>query len=116
MKWKIVMGIALLALILVIGKWLMDSKSYGQLLMFSKDKKEIVTIVKDDLFGTEVKKSDWQKGFWFGLLPSDDAISYKIFVGALPLSLIFILSFVLAFIFNKAPKRKSKINNHTVSL
>ncbi len=90
MKWKILSVISFLLIIPVIVIWQVHSKQYGQTLMFSREKIEIKTKYIDEVFGTEVVKSEWKEGFWLGLLPPTDSISLKIMYGVVPLSCLFI--------------------------
>ncbi len=85
MKWKVLAVICLVMIIPLLGVWLHDSNDYGSKLFFSKEKKEITTTVKDDLFGGNVSKSEWKEGFWLGLLPPTDKLSYRIMLGVVPL-------------------------------
>lgn len=88
MKWNILAAVCLLGFALILTKWILDSKEFGRVLMFSREQKEIVVKEKDELFGTEIIKSEWKKGFWLGLLPPTDKISPSIILGVVPLSLI----------------------------
>jgi polyisoprenoid-binding protein YceI len=85
MKWKVLAVICFVMIIPLLGVWLHDSNDYGSKLFFSKEKKEIVIKVKDDLFGGEVSKTEWQEGFWLGLLPPTDKLSIRIMLGVVPL-------------------------------
>ena len=97
MFWK-KLGIILLILILpVLAKWHFDSKDIGRMLIFSMDKKPVITKTKDDLFGTEVEKTEWKDGFWLGLLPNDDSISIKAVIGVAPISGILIVLSTFSF-------------------
>lgn len=109
MNYKIFAIISFVLLLPVLGKWILDSKDYGQLLMFSKDKMAIEKKVNDELFGTVTTEIEWVDGFWLGLLPPTDKISFSILLGAVPLSSIFIFLGALFLFFNSRAKRKKLI-------
>lgn len=86
MNWKIFAIVCFVLVLPVIGFWLADSNDYGQMLMFSKEKKAVETVIKDDLFGDETIKTEWEDGFWLGLMPPTDEISPGIVLGVVPMS------------------------------
>jgi hypothetical protein len=45
--------------------------------IFTKDKTEKITIVKDELFGTDIEKREWIEDFQLGLLPDDPLQPYR---------------------------------------
>ena len=45
--------------------------------IFTKDKTEKITIVKDELFGTDIEKREWIEDFQLGLLPDDPVHPYR---------------------------------------
>ena len=106
MKWKIFSIICFILIIPLLVKWYADSQDYGKTLMFSHEKKEIVTIAKDDLFGNESKKTTWQSGFWLGLLPPTDQISPGIFLGVVPMGSVLIVLGVISLIIYRRNKNK----------
>ena len=88
----------------MITLWIIDSYDYGNLLMFSKDTKILETKSYDELFGTEIIKTQTSKGFWLGLLPADNSLSFKPFVAVVPLISFLILIRIITYFINK--KRK----------
>ncbi len=100
---KMLIYASIIGIIFVAGKWFFDSQSYGETLMFTKDKKPVVTVIKDELFNTETKKTEWKPGFWMGLFPSDTSLSINIFLGVVPLMGIFLvlMAYSRFFLLNK---------------
>jgi len=86
MKWIHISYLATALIVLLLAKWIYDSSDYGETLIFSRDSKPLVTIEKDELFGTETSRTEWQEGFWLGLLPSDDEASIGAVMGVVPLA------------------------------
>lgn len=104
---KTLIYISVIAILTIVGKWIYDSSNYGETLIFSMDKKAITVIEEDELFGNKTETTEWEDGFWLGLLPADNSISLKTLIGVLPLSSIFIIIIVITFIIHK----KSGIKN-----
>jgi hypothetical protein len=102
-----ILSIALfLGFIIVTAVWIFDSVNYGEMLVFSRDKKPVVTEVKDELFGTVVQKTEYKAGFWLGLMPGDDSISLKALVGAIPMGGGFLTLGLLALFIDRRIKKK----------
>lgn len=89
---------------LIISKWIHDCIDYGEILIFSREKKAVVTKTIDELFGTEVETTEWIDGFWLGLLPGEDKISINILLGVAPLSAIVIIGTGIVFFINRRRK------------
>jgi hypothetical protein len=96
-----------LGVVIVLAVWIFDSVNYGEMLVFSRDKKPVVTKVKDELFGTEVQKTEYVEGFWLGLMPGDDSVSFKALVGALPLGGGFLALALASLFIDKRLKKKN---------
>lgn len=87
MFWKLLIGTALVASIIGAVIWISHGMEF-----YTKDREKVVTIVKDELFGTTREEVTWVPTFKYGLLPDDVAIT------ALPRSYGFILGTSLAVI------------------
>jgi len=107
MIWKRIGILSLLLLLPLLAKWVCDSKDYGKLLMFSQDEKIIEKKSYDEIFGTETVQQESKEGFWLGLLPAEDRVSFKAMLSVLPLSGILIFVSILSFYIY----RKKKINS-----
>lgn len=114
MNWKILTYISLILIIVLLYKWYSDSNDYGETIIFSKDKKPVITKVADPLFGTETTKTEWKEGFWLGLLPNDDTFALSIIYSVVPLGglLIFIGAFGV-FMNHRQKKAKELIEKFT---
>ncbi len=66
MIWRLLIIIGILGILVGGGLWFKDGQQ-----IFSKDREEVVTIVKDPLFGAETKQVTYEPRFRFGLLPLD---------------------------------------------
>ncbi len=108
MNWKKFSILCFILILPVAGKWLCDSKDYGQLLMFGKEKKPVETVVVDDIFGEETTTTEWKDGFWLGLFPPTDKPSLYMLLGALPLSSILAALGILGLFINHKKKKKLK--------
>ena len=108
MKSKLAYYIGVIIIVVVGIKWIADSNDYGELLVFSKDKKPIELKKTDDLFGTEITIIEWKEGFWFGLLPNVDTISFNMVIAAIPLTSIIIFIMILNFIYFYRKKKTIK--------
>lgn len=108
MFWKYLSTVSLILVIPVFVHWLSDSNDFGRLLIYSMEQKEKKTEEFDPIFGQKFEKTEIEKGFWLGLLPPTDKISPKIFLGVLPLSLVFISISVFGFIMLKIQNRKKE--------
>ena len=105
MFWKILIYVSIAAILAVFLIWIIDSKDYGEPLIFSKDKKPVVTVVKDELFGNNSQKIDWKDGYWMGLLPGEDRISIKALMSVAPLTGIFIVMMLISIFMNFKRKK-----------
>lgn len=76
---KTLLLLSVLLTVGTLGKWLYDSNDYGKLLVYSSQGRQVTTIEKDALLGTDISKTEIQTGSWLGLLD----ISFPF--GALPL-------------------------------
>ena len=106
MNWKIFSIVCFVLILPVLGKWYLNSKDYGQTLMFSRDKKEIITIAKDDLFGNEAQKMEWKEGFWLGLMPPTNQFSLQLFFGVVPLGAVLSVLGVAGLFLNNRKQNK----------
>lgn len=64
--WKVLIVISVIAIISLSAWWAKDGYQF-----YTKDKIEVITKVKDDIFGVEVEKSEWVDKFRIGVLPDD---------------------------------------------
>ena len=106
MNWKIFSIISLVLIIPLTIIWLIDSKDYGELLIFSRDSKITEVKVYDELLGTETVETQEEDGFWLGLMPADDTLSLKALAAVVPLGGIFIASGFLGMIIHLRKKKK----------
>ncbi len=113
MNWKIFSTISFALIIPVILIWQLDSSDYGETLIFSRDSKQLETKTFDEIFGTETVELKTIKGFWLGLFPGDDSISFKMLLGVIPLSGIAFLCGVFGLIMHF--RVKSKISGYQIS-
>jgi len=77
---RILIIVSVLAILIAGGKWIADGMEW-----YTKDRRQVTELVKDELFGTTEKKVKWIDDPRFGLLPDDATIS------ALPKSFGFVL-------------------------
>jgi len=70
MIWRTLIITSILAILIGGGVWIKDG-----LQIYTKDREEVVTIVKDELFGTTTKKVEYVPAFKFGLLPVDSTVA-----------------------------------------
>ena len=112
MKWIKITYIAVALIILLLSKWAYDSFDYGEALVFSRDSKAVLTVEKDDLFGTETTNTDWQDGFWLGLLPGDDEASIGAVLGVVPIGGALFGMAAIALFLEFRSRKKNKINNN----
>lgn len=110
MKWKLFSIICFLLIIPLLLKWYADCRDLGETIIFSQDKKEIITKTMDPLFGTQISSTQWRNGFWLGLLPGDDSFSYRLLLGVLPIGGILIVAGGAGFFMNHLQKKKKKIS------
>jgi len=112
MKWIKITYIAGALILLLLSKWAYDSYDYGEALIFSRDSQAVETIEKDDLFGTETTNTEWQDGFWLGLLPGDDEASIGAVLGVVPIggALLGLAAVSLFLEFRNRKKTKKKNN------
>ncbi|MEY5130529.1 MAG: hypothetical protein RL734_596 [Bacteroidota bacterium] len=70
--WRIIQLCSIFAIIVLSTFWIIDGFQ-----IFTKDKTEKITIVKDELFGTDIEKREWIEDFQLGLLPDDPLQPYR---------------------------------------
>jgi hypothetical protein len=70
--WRIIQVFSTIVIISLSTFWIMDGFQ-----VFTKDKTEKITIVKDEIFGTEIEKREWVEDFQLGLLPDDPVHPYR---------------------------------------
>ena len=73
MKWKTVSIIAIILIVPFVTVWLVQGSN-----IYTKDKKQIITKTKDEIFGNETEKIEWVDEFQLGLLPGVDDLSPKL--------------------------------------
>lgn len=95
--WRIIQSFIALSITFLIAFWMMDGFQ-----IFTKDKFEKVTIVKDEIFGTEVEQREWVDDFQLGLLPDDPVHPYR--------SVAFPTLFGIALILFAQNRINSKVN------
>ncbi len=66
MIWRLLIVFGIVGILVGGWYWFADGMQ-----VFSKDREEVVTVVKDPLFGTETKQVSYEPRFRFGLLPLD---------------------------------------------
>ncbi len=59
----------MLLLLAILVAWMFQG---GEI--YTKDKRQIITKTKDEIFGTETEKVEWVDDFRLGLLPGGDSI------------------------------------------
>ena len=70
MIWKILIGLSAAAIITGGVVWI----SHG-MHAFTHDREEVITIEKDEIFGTDKEVVTWVETFKLGFLPDDNNIS-----------------------------------------
>lgn len=100
MIWKFIIVLATFGMILGGIVWYAHGRH-----IFTKTREQVVTIVKDDLFGTQREERKWVDTFKLGLLPDDASIdflhrSYAFIIG------VGITSIVISTIMLRRTKRK----------
>ncbi len=70
MKWKLLIALSVAAIITGGVVWVLHGME-----MYTKDREKVVTIVKDELFGTSNEVVEWKQTFRYGLLPDDASIT-----------------------------------------
>ncbi|MCO6466430.1 MAG: hypothetical protein J5I53_07435 [Bradyrhizobiaceae bacterium] len=70
MLWKSLIVIAVLAIIAGGAVWI----SHGSHTL-TKDREKVVTLEKDELFGTTHEKVEWVEKFTYGFFPDDTAVT-----------------------------------------
>ena len=70
--WRIIQIFSTIVIITLSTFWIMDGFQ-----VFTKDKTEKITIVKDEIFGTDIEKREWIEDFQLGLLPDDPVHPYR---------------------------------------
>lgn len=108
MNFKTLGIVFLLLIIPVIGFWIYSSVDYGEILIFSRDSKNVEIEKYDELLGTTTTEVIEKEGYWFGLLPAEDRFSLKATFSAFPIGGVLIalaaISFIIKFKKNKTPK------------
>jgi len=85
-----------------IAIWFVHNADYGETNYFTKHQKQVITIEKDELFGTENEIYTYEDGFWLGLFPADDQFGIDMFIGVVPIvGISSILGLVLVFVDKK---------------
>lgn len=64
--WKVFMVFSIVGIVFFTAWWAKDGFQF-----YTKDRIEIITKVKDDIFGEEVEKREWVDKFSLGILPDD---------------------------------------------
>ncbi len=86
MKWYIAALFFTALLLVLISIWIMQGRE-----IFTKDKTQVVTIVKDELFGAETEKIEWIDDFHLGLLPGNtDSIANLFCSVTIPGGILFV--------------------------
>ena len=70
MIWKLLIALAGLAILIGGIVWVSDGMN-----IYSKDREQVVKIIKDDLFGTTREEVSWIPAFKFGLLPGGTEVA-----------------------------------------
>lgn len=70
MIWRIGIILGICGILAGGAVWINDGMH-----VFSRDKDEVVTVVKDELFGTERREVTYVPAFKFGLLPLDTTVA-----------------------------------------
>jgi len=84
--WRIIQIFSTIVIVTLSTLWILDGFQ-----VFTKDKTEKITIVKDEIFGTDIEKREWIEDFQLGLLPDDPVHPYRslAFPSLICISLIF---------------------------
>ncbi|MBI3258786.1 MAG: hypothetical protein HYZ54_04830 [Ignavibacteriae bacterium] len=102
MKWKNVSITALLLIIPFVIVWFVQGKN-----IYTKDKKQVITKTKDEIFGTDTEKIEWVDEFQLGLLPGVDDLSPKLLASVAVPSGILIAVSLFGFFMNYKQKHSS---------
>jgi hypothetical protein len=70
--WRIIQIFSTIVIVTLSTLWILDGFQ-----VFTKDKTEKITIVKDEIFGTDIEKREWIDDFQLGLLPDDPVHPYR---------------------------------------
>lgn len=70
--WRILQSFFVIIITVLLAFWVLDGFQ-----IFTKDKIEKVTIVKDEIFGTDIEQREWIDDFQLGLLPDDPVHPYR---------------------------------------
>jgi hypothetical protein len=70
--WRIIQIFSTIVIVTLSTLWILDGFQ-----VFTKNKTEKITIVKDEIFGTDIEKREWIDDFQLGLLPDDPVHPYR---------------------------------------
>lgn len=70
--WRIIQIFSTIVIVTLSTFWIIDGFQ-----VFTKDKTEKITIIKDEIFGTDIEKREWIENFQLGLLPDDPVHPYR---------------------------------------
>lgn len=70
--WRIIQIFSTIVIVTLSTFWIIDGFQ-----VFTKDKTEKITIIKDEIFGTDIEKREWIENFQLGLLPDDPIHPYR---------------------------------------
>ena len=81
MIWKFIIVISVFAIIIGGIVWIAQGTQF-----YTKNREKVVTIIKDDLFGTTHEHTEWVETFKLGILPDDSSLtalhrSYAFIIG-----------------------------------
>ncbi|MBL7999384.1 MAG: hypothetical protein JNL32_12185 [Candidatus Kapabacteria bacterium] len=79
MSGKALIIIAVVGIVAILGKWAMDSSTFGEMLIYTRDHIEVVTTEDDVITGAQIKKTTRTPKYGLGLL--DQTFPF----GALPM-------------------------------
>lgn len=71
-SWRIIQIFSTIVIVTLSTLWIIDGFQ-----VFTKDNTEKITIVKDEIFGTDIEKREWIEDFQLGLLPDDPIHPYR---------------------------------------
>lgn len=103
---KIITILSIIGILITFSVWGLHSKDFGEMLMFSREKKPVIITETDDLFSTETTKTEWEEGFWLGLLPGDDSVSIDSLKAVVPISGFFVFIIIINYFYYFKLRRK----------
>lgn len=101
MIWRILIILGVLAIITGGAVWFSDGMQ-----VFTKDREEVITIVKDELFGTTHEEKTFVPAFRLGLLPADSTVKDAPASYAFILGISFVIIILSVFNLRRSQSRR----------